>query len=273
MHKFVALMRRYTHAYTNLQNFAACDDIMVPGYTLHMGTYDLSGRDSHYKPATQRQFDQFPGLCLTINEIVTNGDRLCMRFSEHGASVRHNGARAVWSGIGLYKWDGERLLENFVEQDYWGRRLQLVSGRPGAVEAPAIAPWDTEPQPANEENEAVVRSLLESGGLADAPGVAFDDRWHPDSATPATRVIEPGNVAFNDLFSAGDRVAFHITQHGRLLADFSHGRADRVGETVMLHMVGLLRVENGAVVSGRVVRDRIGLYRRLERSDRSSRHG
>ena len=122
MHKFVALMRRYCHDYTNRQDFAACDTIMVPQYTLHMGTHHLTGRDSAYKPATSRQFQQFPGLCLTINEVVTNGDRLCLRFSEHGASMRHAGALAAWSGIGLYKWDGERLTENFVEQDYYSRR-------------------------------------------------------------------------------------------------------------------------------------------------------
>lgn len=263
MHKFVALMRRYTHAYTNMQNFDACDDIMVPGYTLHMGTYDLSGRDSHYKPATQRQFDQFPGLCLTINEIVTNGDRLCLRFSEHGASQRHGGARAAWSGIGLYKWDGERLLENFVEQDYWARRQQLASGIPGAVEPPAIAPWDTEPQPADAGNEAIARRLIESGGLFDVPGVVCDDRWHPQSATPATRVLDFDGVHFNDLFSAADRVAFHVTMRGRLHADFSQGHAAWIGRDVVLHMAGLLRIDNGAVASGRVVRDRIGLYRRL----------
>ena len=96
MDKFVALMRRYCYDYTNCQDFAACDSIMVPGYTLHMGTHDLMGRDEFYKPATQKQFDQFPGLVLTINEIITNGDRLCLRFSEHGASVRHG----LWRALG-----------------------------------------------------------------------------------------------------------------------------------------------------------------------------
>ncbi len=79
MNKFVALMRRYVYDYTNRHDFAVCDEIMVPGYTLHMGTYDLTGRDTHYKPATDKQFQQFPGLSLTVNEIVTNGTRLSLR--------------------------------------------------------------------------------------------------------------------------------------------------------------------------------------------------
>ncbi|MES1263355.1 MAG: nuclear transport factor 2 family protein, partial [Peristeroidobacter soli] len=160
MHPFVALMRRYCYDYTNRQDFDACDTIMVPEYTLHMGTHELRGRDTQYKPATSKQFQQFPGLCLTINELVTNGERLCLRFAEHGASLRHAGARAAWSGIGLYKWDGTRLTENFVEQDYYSRRTQLADGAALPVETSAIAPWDTEPAAPNVPAEELVRRFL-----------------------------------------------------------------------------------------------------------------
>lgn len=262
MNKFVALMRRYTFDYTNRQDFTACDTIMVPGYTLHMGTYDLAGRDEHYKPATAKQFAQFPGLCLTINEIVTNGDRLCLRFSEHGASVRHHRARAAWSGIGLYKWDGERLTENFVEQDYYSRREQLASGVPKAVEMPALAPWDTQPEPTNAAAEAVVRLALQNGTWLDHQRVIFDDAWN--GGVPQ-RVVDPTTVRIDDLFSAGDRVAFRITQSGRLREDFrTEGINAPVGSDIVLHMAGLVTVADGGIVSGNVVRDRLGLYRRLQ---------
>ena len=262
MHKFVALMRRYTFDYTNRQDFTACDTIMVPGYTLHMGTYDLTGRDEHYKPATAKQFAQFPGLCLTINEIVTNGDRLCLRFSEHGASVKHAGARAAWSGIGLYKWDGERLTENFVEQDYYSRREQLASGTPKALEMPALAPWDTEPLSSNVAAENVVRRALENGAWLGNEQIIFDDAWC--GGTPQ-RVLEPTTVRIDDLFSAGDRVAFRITQSGRLLEDFcTEGVNAPAGSDVVLHMTALVTVADGRIVKGNVVRDRLGLYRRLQ---------
>ena len=73
---FVTLMRRYCIDYTARHDLTVCDDIMDPGYTLHMGEYDLSGRDDAYKPAAAAQFRQFPGLCLTVNEIVCSGARL-----------------------------------------------------------------------------------------------------------------------------------------------------------------------------------------------------
>ena len=85
---FVALMRRYVNDYTNRHDTTVCKDIMEPDYTLRMGPHIVTGRDDNYIPAAQRQFRQFPGLCLTVHEIVTNGARLAMRFSEHGASTR-----------------------------------------------------------------------------------------------------------------------------------------------------------------------------------------
>ncbi len=261
MDKFVALMRRYCYDYTNRQDFAACDSVMVPGYTLHMGTHDLTGRDEFYKPATQKQFDQFPGLVLTINEIITNGDRLCLQFSEHGASVRHDLRRAAWGGIGLYKWDGERLLENYVEQDYYSRRLQLASGKAVPVENPAIAPWDTEREAADETAEALVRDALRAGTLLKNPGIRFDDGG---AAGAIQQILAPTQVRINDLFSAGDRVAFHIAQSGHLMADFAPGRPDLVGTEVLLHMAGVVTVRNEEVTAGRIIRDRLGLKRRLD---------
>ena len=261
MANFVALMRRYCNDYTNRQDFSVCDEIMDPGYVLHMGTYDLRGRDAHYKPATRKQFEQFPGLCLTVHEIVTNGDRLLLRFSEHGASMRHGGARCAWGGMGLYKWDGARLLENYVEQDYYSRRKQLAQGYELPIDRPAIAPWDTQPAPADPSAEAVVRTALERGELNALPGVVFDDTW---TGEPFQRVLDPTTVQIDDMFSAGDRVAFHIAQSGNLSEDFREGHGAPAGTPVVLHMSGIVTVKDGAVVSGRIIRDRLGLLRRLQ---------
>jgi hypothetical protein len=260
MHKFVALMRRYCHDYTNRQDFAACDTIMVPDYTLHMGTHVLKGRDTQYKPATSKQFQQFPGLCLTINEVVTSGDRLCLRFSEHGASARHSGAVAAWGGIGLYKWDGERLTENFVEQDYYSRRGQLARGAPLPVETSALAPWDAQPVPANPSAEQIVGTVLQQNDLTRIEGVVFDDEW---TGAPRQRVIEARSAVIDDLFSAGDQVAFHAAVMGRPTDDFPAGDATRRNQDAVLHMSGLVTLGNGRILRGRVIRDRLGLYRRL----------
>lgn len=259
MEPFVALMRRYCIDYTSRHDLSVCDDIMVPGYMLHMGVHVLTGRDDAYKPAAAAQFRQFPGLCLTVNEIICSGDRLALRFTEHGASARHDGARAAWGGIGLYRWDGQRLLENHVEQDYFARRRQLAEDAPDPVEPPAVAPWDTRSVPPDPAAEAAVRRWLAAGDLA---GVTVDDRY------PSRPLIRTERIGVSALFSAGSRVAFHAVQHGPLTGEDPRFAGD--GEA-MLHLAGVVSVAGGRVTGGRVIRDRLGLLRRLSRAAERAR--
>jgi hypothetical protein len=251
---FVALMRRYCVDYTSRHDLSVCDEIMDPGYTLNMGGHRLAGRDSAYKPAAARQFGQFPGLGLTVNQVICSGERLALRFTEHGASARHGGAQAAWGGIGLYRWDGRVLLENFVEQDYLGRRRQLAGDGPDPVERPAVAPWDTEAVPPDPAPEAVVRAWLAAGDLTGVPGVTVDD------GRGAGRLIDVVHTEVNDLFSAGDQVAFHVCQRGTLIPGEPPFTINGTG---LLHVAGLVTVAGGRVTSGRVIRDRLGLSRRL----------
>jgi hypothetical protein len=251
---FVALMRRYCVDYTARHDLAVCDEIMDPGYTLNMGGHRVAGRDGAYKPAAAKQFAQFPGLGLTVNQVICSGDRLALRFTEHGASVRHGGAQASWGGIGLYRWDGRVLLENFVEQDYFGRRRQLAGDGPDLVEQPAVAPWDTPAVPPDPAAEQVARAWLAAGDLTGVPGVTVDDGRGRD------RLISAAHTEVNDLFSAGGNVAFHVCQHGTLIPGEPPFTMKGTG---FMHVAGLVTVASGQVTGGRVIQDRLGLMRRL----------
>lgn len=250
MEPFVALMRRYVVDYTNRHDVSVCAEIMTPDYTLRMGSHEVAGRDEHYIPASQKQFTQFPGLCLTVHRIVTNGDRLAMRFSEHGRSVRHGGRAAVWGGLGLYRWNGAELVENFVEQDYLSRRWQLATGVPAAVEPPALAPWDTEAVGADPGAEAVVRAWLDDPGEVTVDGDA-----------PA--LLEQASSQVDDLFSAGPQVAFRVTRTGTYAGGLEEVDDAVVGTPATLHLVGLVTVADDRVTGGRIVADRLGLVRAL----------
>ena len=64
------------------------------------------------------------------------------------------------------------------------------------------------------------------------------------------------------LFSSGPDVAFHAVQTG-----LYHGGLAGIAASdrpMVLHVNGLVRVQEGEVVSGRVIRDRIGLRARLQ---------
>lgn len=240
MHPFVALMRRYAIDYTNSHDQTTYPDLFTEDYTVHISGVDLV-RDESYGPAARSLFDAAPGLGLVVHELILNGDRLCMRFSEHAAMPRRDGTRALacWRGIGLYDWNGTHLVENHVEQDFMARRRQITSGVPDALEPPHLDPWmTTEPVPADAEAEAVVRDALTAGRLLDAASVLVDDA----TGDEAEFVVDTGEVTINDLFSAGRRVAVHATIHGTYRGGVDGVPSEAIGADADLYIAALVAV-------------------------------
>lgn len=252
--RFLALMKRYCVDYVNVGDQSVTRDLMVEDYLLRMGDHEVRGRDTNYHAATAQQMRQYPGLMLTVHEIWTSGERLMMRFSEHGRRAK-DGAYCAWGGIGLYRWNGEKLIQNNVEQDYWSRRRQIDEGVVDRVDHPAVAPFNGDGEAPDVGAEALVRTWLEAGGLAETPGVHCDEAWQD---LPQMRAIEQESIAINDLFSVGSSVAFHVTQNGRTAEDFG---ALPVGSPSRLHAAGIVHVEGSRVARGRVIRNRTDMMR------------
>lgn len=262
MHPFVALMRRYCIDYTNSHDQSVCDDIMDPGYVVHISGFDLL-RDESYRPAVADIFRRAPGLGLVVHEFVVNDDRLCMRFSEHAAMPSDDGPRlACWAGIGLYRWNGQQLLENWVEQDYLSMHRQLTTGQPDPLEPPHLDPWvATEAVTADEAAGKTVQAWLEAGNLGDARRVLIDDTSDGAEWTPA---VDISDVVIDDLFSAGPRVAFHITASGTYRGGIDQVPDTHVGDAVTLHVSGIADVANDASVDTiRAVTTRMGVRSQL----------
>src|SRR5205823_5008464 len=81
-----------------------------------------------------------------------------------------------------------------------------------------------------------------------------------DDGRPPHQPIAAARTDISVLFSAGPRVAFHAVQHGPLTGEDPWLAGD--GEA-FVHVAGVVRVEDGRVAGGRVIRDRLGLLRRL----------
>ena len=254
-HPFVGLIRRYVLDYLACGNPDVCDEIMDPDYMLYMGGHELGPRDAVYVPAVANQMQQFPGLCMTANEVMCNGDRLALRFTQHGASQRHDGRTAAWAGVGLYYWDGERLTSNWALEDYYARRRQLAAGTTNSLEPPAVAPWDEQAVPADSVAVEVVRGWLLAGSIHGTAGVDFDDEWDGHACGP---LVDVADTVVDDIFGSGDRVAFHVTQTGSYVG--GAGKDDLRGTAATLRSAGIVRMADGAIVSGRVVRDRSGMF-------------
>lgn len=253
-----AILRRYCFAYTASHDLTVCDEIMVDDYVLRMGEHEIRGRDDRYKPATQRQYRQFPGLGLTVHGLLVTPDRAALHFSEHGLSVL-TGTAAAWNGISLYRWDGHRLTECRVEQDYSSRRRQLQSGDADPVAAPAHDPWARPVEEPDAEVEAVTRRWLQTGGLATLPAGWLDDE--PVAAAARVTLAEP-IVEVLDCFSGAHRAAFHARASGEVRT-WAGGPAAAIGRPATVYYAGVVDVADGRVTHARVVSDRLAAERRV----------
>jgi hypothetical protein len=256
----IGVLRRYVCDYVNAHDFSVIGEFMAEDYTLETGGVQVKGRDGPYRSAVARQLEQFPGLVFTAHELVHCGDRVGIRFTEHGASARHGGRAAAWPSIAIYQLRGGSLSRCAIEQDYFSRRRQLETGVPAPVDPPAVAPWDTREAVANPDAEAVVRVWLASGDFLRTANVQVDDSRATGGVEP---VVEGGRVEVLEMLSGGDRCCFHAVHWGTVADEFA--AAGSPAEPVAIHMSGLVTVADGEVVGGNLIRDRWGLFRRLAR--------
>lgn len=249
----VPLLRRWVVDYFNGHNDAAARTFIAPDYTLRIGEYTFAGRDAQWLPAVAQQFKAFPGLGMTVHQVLVGSDRVAACFSEHGASGGAGGRVACWSGVAIYRSNGEQLTGCVAQEDYFTRQRQLKSGLADAVEPPAAAPWDSVALGADAAAEAVVRNWLSGDWPRPSTGVRCDD----EHITGLPLRFEVQSAEISELFSSGPDVAFHVRQTGRYLGGLpSVDSRDRVS---VLHCNGIVRVQDGVVRSGRVIRNRMDL--------------
>ena len=262
MEPFIKLMRRYVIECADNHDETLCDtynEIMESDYVVHMSGTNMN-RDTDFKPAVKAYFAQMPGLCLAMHDIITNGDRLAMLFTEHAGSLAHGGRLSAWGVISMYKWNRRRLTEVWVEQDFLSRFVQLESGRPHPIEPIHLDPWLIQSVPANPANEGIVRSWLLKGNLHNGVSAVIDDSWITGLAQPVLAAVK---TKINDLFSAGNRVPFHITQSGKYRGGIAGLDEQYVGRDAVLYVAGVATVQDKTVTHVRAITDRWGLKTRL----------
>lgn len=252
---FVTLMRRYVEEYTNAHDLEVCDEIFHPDYRIHIGgtTLEFDG----YREMVRDAFGRFPDLQLVVHRLVSNGDRLAMHFSEYATSPAHENRQAVWEGVGLYRRapDG-RLIENYVEQDFYGRRVQLASD--DAVSVPRQDPsvWATPDVAPDEITERAVHAWVETrnegGDSGEHSRIAID------------QVLAGSAMQVRDLFSAGGRFGVRLSVRGDYVGELYGVPEHKQGSAVALDAVAIGRIENGRVAALHLISDRFGLQSRLK---------
>ena len=253
----LSLLRRWVVDYFNRHDEAAAREFVSADYTLDIGDVSLRGRDESWLPAVAAQMKLFPGLGMTVHQTLAGEDWAAAWFSEHGAS---KGRVACWSGVAIYFSDGKRLTRCVAQEDYMTRRRQLKTGLADRVEPPAAAPWDEVISARDSGAEDVVRDWLRGSWPSNLADVRCDD----DHITLMPLQFDVVETTVDTVRSSGPHVAFHALQVGVYRGGLAG--VERADAKIKLHVNGLVRVVDGRVKSGRVIRDRAGLHAALSRS-------
>jgi predicted ester cyclase len=251
----VAAMRRYTYGFVNSHDFTVCRELMAPDYGLHMGATVLLGRDDAYIPAVRHQFDRFPDLGFTVHDLLTDGEYAALHFSEHGRTG--DDRSAAWPGVSVYRFDGARLAECWVEQDHYSRRRQLTDRCPAPLPAPAVAPFSGHAGTSDPDTVAATGTWLTALRRWPPPGITTDPGPHGDDVV---RLDSPA-VTANVVVAERGRAAFHAT----LVGCYAGGLPDRpaTDAVVRLDVAGFVSVAGAVVHDGWAVTNRVAVQRQL----------
>jgi len=253
------LLRGFAVDFLTSHDLTAVELIMDAAYRLSIGGHVFEGRDNDYLPATAAQLEQFPGLVVTVHDVVLSSDWIAMRFSEHGVSRRNPGCAAVWGGITMFRIQHGRLLHGWADEDYFARKRQLSTGVCDGVKPPHPAPWDVAVEAPDADSLAATRRWLCNQRAFEDTAVEQICAQGPSFA----ELVSVEEFRVDVMMSAGTRVAFRTISHGRYVGGFADIDRSRVGQAIDLSVMGLVTVRNHAVCDAQIVFDRLGLYRSL----------
>lgn len=252
------LLRGFAVDFLTAHDPRAAERIMDPGYELSIGGHLLAGRDANYLPATVAQLDQFPGLCVTVHNVVLSPGAVAMRFTEHGVSAPE-GRGSSWGGVALFRIAAGRLRYGWAEEDYFARKRQLKNGQVDPIRSPHPAPWDQPVLAADQTSEAALALWLET------PSAILNDCEDIGAEGPRlAELIAPTGLQLSTSFTAGNRGAFHAVLSGTYSGGFETIGGDRVNDAISIPIAGIVDIDDdGHVVRAQICGDRLGLYRSL----------
>ena len=146
------------------------------------------------------------------------------------------------------------------DRDYYARKRQWADATCDVVKSPHPAPWDAPCEAPDTVVEALAREWLVT------PASWTDTSRIDEISAEGPRFAELlmiDAVTINQLFSAGQRGAFHLSCTGTYTGGFEDIDPARTGQSVTLHLSGIFDVAGGKVARVHVTADRPGRHRSL----------
>ena len=120
----------------NAGNLALIDELFAPNFVDHDPSNPLPGLDG-VRQLVSMYRGAFPDLHLTIEDEITEGDRVVTRFTGRGThkgslmGIPPTGKRVTIAAIDILRFENGRIAEHWGNQDLLGMMRQL-----GVIPAP-----------------------------------------------------------------------------------------------------------------------------------------
>jgi predicted ester cyclase len=131
-----SLVRRFLEEAVSTANLDLFDEICGPDYVWHgeagpTEKNEVRGLDN-FKEAVAEFTKALPDLKVEIQDMIAEGDKVAVRFTERGthtgapfAGISPSGKRVVWTCIGIYRVANGKLVEEWFNEDSLAIMKQL----------------------------------------------------------------------------------------------------------------------------------------------------
>ncbi|MGD0611792.1 MAG: ester cyclase [Anaerolineales bacterium] len=108
-----AIVRRVFEEIFSNKNLSAVEELIAPDYINHNGTLEISGLEG-IKKAIEVQFEAFPDLHTTIEDMIAEGDKVVVRGTDH-FTHQPDSKRGMFTWIEILRLENGRLAEAWSE--------------------------------------------------------------------------------------------------------------------------------------------------------------
>jgi len=124
-----AIVRKMFEA-INKQNLALLNELMAPDFVLHMHAQQTQGWKVN-KQVVEDEIKSFPDLHVTIEDIIAEGDKVCVRLQETGThrgkyhGLAPTGNKLSYTVVAIWRIVERKIVEGWIAYDQMDFLKQL----------------------------------------------------------------------------------------------------------------------------------------------------
>ena len=125
------LVIRLTEDFWNARDINTIDRFFSPDFVTHSPHAPQDGNFDSFKKQTIEDFKAFPDMYISIDDLVAEGDKVVKSWTFQGThknewmGIPATGKKVVFSGMEIFRFENEKVVENWMVMDLYSLFLQL----------------------------------------------------------------------------------------------------------------------------------------------------